>query len=173
MSPSIRKAVPADARALAELAELTFRDTFAAANTSQDMDLHCRTHYGEAIQAQEISTVDRLTLVCDHEGQLIGFAQLAWGAAPDGVGGQRPGEIHRLYVDRPWHGKGVAQALIGACLQAMDAHGSDVVWLGVWEHNPRAIAFYRKWGFAEAGEHVFTVGTDPQRDLIMARPVAG
>jgi len=43
------------------------------------------------------------------------------------------------------------------------------VWLGVWEHNPRAIAFYRKWGFEAVGEHVFVVGTDPQRDLVMTR----
>ena len=45
--------------------------------------------------------------------------------------------------------------------------------LGLWEHNPRAIAFYRKAGFAEVGEHAFPLGDDPQRDIVMARPVAG
>jgi hypothetical protein len=29
--------------------------------------------------------------------------------------------------------------------------GRDVVWLDIWERNPRAIIFYRKWGFVEAG----------------------
>jgi ribosomal protein S18 acetylase RimI-like enzyme len=47
-----------------------------------------------------------------------------------------------------------------------------VAWLGVWEHNPRAIAFYRKSGFVEVGDHVFPVGRDPQRDVVMARAVA-
>lgn len=85
------------------------------------------------------------------------------------MSGSTPGEIHRLYVDRDWHGKGLAPALMDACLQALKVHGSDVVWLGVWEHNPRAIAFYRKFGFAEVGDHVFPVGNDPQRDIIMMR----
>jgi ribosomal protein S18 acetylase RimI-like enzyme len=47
--------------------------------------------------------------------------------------------------------------------------GSDAVWLGVWEHNPRAISFYRKFGFVEAGEQTFHPGRDPQRDIVMVR----
>jgi ribosomal protein S18 acetylase RimI-like enzyme len=54
----------------------------------------------------------------------------------------------------------------------MERRGSDVVWLGVWERNPRAIAFYRKFEFREAGEHVFPVGNDPQRDIVLVRPLA-
>jgi GNAT superfamily N-acetyltransferase len=42
-------------------------------------------------------------------------------------------------------------------------------WLGVWERNPRANAFYRKVGFTDVGSHVFMVGTDPQTDRIMVR----
>ena len=47
--------------------------------------------------------------------------------------------------------------------------GANVVWLGVWEHNPRAIRFYEKHGFTTAGEQPF--GKDPQRDLVMVRPL--
>jgi len=39
----------------------------------------------------------------------------------------------------------------------------------VWEQNPRAIVFYRKWGFTQVGEHCFAVGDDPQRDVILER----
>jgi ribosomal protein S18 acetylase RimI-like enzyme len=66
---------------------------------------------------------------------------------------------------------GVARKLMLACLDEMRARRSDVVWLGVWEHNPRAIAFYRKFGFAEVGEHIFPLGRDPQRDVLMSRSV--
>ncbi|MGN2251497.1 GNAT family N-acetyltransferase [Frateuria sp. GZRe14] len=168
----IRTARPDDARQLADLAEATFRDTFGAANTAQDMDLHCRASYGEAIQAAEIARPDMLTLLGEEDGRLTGFAQLRWADAPACVAGAAAGEIQRLYVAREWHGKGVAQALMHACLEAMRARGSEVVWLGVWERNPRAIAFYRKFGFAHVGEHVFAVGSDPQRDIVMARPVS-
>lgn len=169
--PILRKAERADAARLSKLAEQTFRDTFGAANTSEDMALHCRLHYGEAIQAGEIARPDMVTLLSEEEGQWLGFAQLRWGDAPGCVVAAAPGEIQRLYVDRDWQGKGVAQALMRACLGEMQARGSDVVWLGVWEHNPRAIAFYRKFGFVEVGDHVFPVGSDPQRDIVMTRPV--
>jgi RimJ/RimL family protein N-acetyltransferase len=59
---------------------------------------------------------------------------------------------------------------MATCLAEITARGADVAWLGVWERNPRAIAFYRKWGFAEVGAHTFVVGDDPQRDLVLCRP---
>ena len=42
-----------------------------------------------------------------------------------------------------------------------------MLWLGVWERNPRAQAFYRKSGFADVGSQVFLVGTDAQTDRVM------
>lgn len=170
--PVLRKAIPSDARQLSLLAERTFRETFGAANTIQDMELHCRASYGDAIQAGEIAAADMLTLLSEDDGRLVGFAQLRWGRAPECVAAKAPGEIQRMYVDRDWHGKGVAQGLMQACLGEMQARSTDVVWLGVWERNPRAIAFYRKFGFAAVGDHVFLLGADPQRDIVMARPMA-
>jgi ribosomal protein S18 acetylase RimI-like enzyme len=51
------------------------------------------------------------------------------------------------------------------------AAGAATLWLGVWERNPRALAFYRKWGFDVVGEHTFNLGDDPQRDFMMRRDV--
>ncbi len=53
------------------------------------------------------------------------------------------------------------------CIQEALQRGCDSVWLGVWEKNSRAISFYKKMGFQEVGEHTFTLGYDPQRDIIM------
>jgi hypothetical protein len=85
-----------------------------------------------------------VTFVCEEGGTLIAFAQLRWTAAPSCVTAIDPGEIQRLYVARSWHGKGMAQALMAACLKEMERRASDVGWLGVWERNPQAIAFYKK-----------------------------
>lgn len=171
--PIIRKARYSDAKQLSQLAETTFRATFSAMNTAEDLDLHCQSSYSEAIQASEISDPSQMTLLSEDAGRLIGFAQLRWGNAPACVSGKYPGEIQRLYVVNDWHGKGVAQALMNACIEAIKQHGSDVIWLGVWERNPRAISFYQKCGFVEVGDHIFPVGNDPQRDLILVRSVAG
>ena len=94
-----------------------------------------------------------------------------WGSATDQLGAAKPVEIHRLYVDRRWHGSGVAQRLMAAALGVAERGGADHVWLGVWERNPRAIAFYKKCGFTEAGQQVFLLGRDVQRDLVMSAPV--
>ena len=170
---AIRQATRADALPLARLAERTFRETFASGNTAENMELHCRTSYQESIQASEIADPIMVTLVVAHEQELIGFAQLRWAPAPACVAGRTPGEILRIYLLREWHGKGIAQPLMAACLAELKARGSDVVWLGVWERNPRAIAFYTRIGFVERGEHVFPVGDDPQRDIIMVRSLGG
>jgi ribosomal protein S18 acetylase RimI-like enzyme len=169
--PAIRRAHRHDARQLAAIAEETFRDAFASVNTPEDMALHCRASYSEAIQAREIADPLMVTLLCEQREMLVGFAQLRWGKAPGCVVADAPGEIQRLYVARDFHGKGVAHDLMIACMDEMAIHRSDVVWLGVWERNPRAIAFYRKFGFLEVGTHVFPLGNDPQRDIVMARPV--
>jgi diamine N-acetyltransferase len=168
---AIRVAVRADALPLSRLAEATFRETFSAENAPEDMELHCRRSYGEPVQAGEIADPMRHTLLAERDGHLVGFAQLRWGSAPACVGGQAPGEIQRIYVARDWQGKGIAQELMAACLEALRARGSDVAWLGVWERNPRAMAFYRRIGFVERGAHVFPLGNDPQRDILMARPL--
>ena len=81
----------------------------------------------------------------------------------------RPAEIQRIYVDAPWHGRGIAQALMAAMLEHARIAGADRVWLGVWEHNPRARRFYEKSGFALAGDHAFVLGHEVQRDLVMSR----
>jgi ribosomal protein S18 acetylase RimI-like enzyme len=58
---------------------------------------------------------------------------------------------------------------MGACIDEAKHAGHDSVWLGVWERNVRAQAFYRKWNFRTVGEHMFRLGADLQRDLIMER----
>lgn len=135
------------------------------------MELHCRLSYSEAAQVREIASADMETLLAVEGHYMVGYAQLRWAGAPECVPARAPGEIRRLYVVQEWHGRGVAQALMRACLAAAEARGTDAVWLGVWERNPRAIAFYRKFGFSAMGEHVFTLGRDFQRDIVMVRTV--
>lgn len=168
---TIRNAVPGDARALAEVAEATFRAAFGAQNSAEYMELHCQSNYGETLQAAEIASPEMLTLVCEENGRLVGFAQLRWAEAPACVVAQHPGEINRFYVVLDWHGKGLAQRLMTASIDALQGRGCDVVWLGVWELNPRAITFYQKCGFTVVGSHTFSLGGDLQEDLVMVRLV--
>ncbi len=168
---NIRLAVVSDAQELAELAESTFRDTFSEQNTAENMDLHCQSSYRKDIQEREISNPDYVTLVAESECQLVAYAQLRWEKPPSCVTQNASGEVQRLYVRKDFHGKGLAQKLMSECLERLAARGAETAWLGVWESNPRAIAFYKKFEFQEVGEHIFPVGDDPQRDIILARKI--
>jgi GNAT superfamily N-acetyltransferase len=133
------------------------------------MAQHLASSYGPALQRAEIADPAMRTLLAEHEGAPVGFAQLRRSVPPACVTSPEPVEILRFYVDRPWHGRGVAQRLMEAALAEASALGAASVWLGVWEHNPRAAAFYRKYGFVEVGAQEFVVGQDRQRDLVMLR----
>ena len=168
----IRSATEQDAAALSALAERTFRDAFAADNTAADMDTYCASAFGVDIQSRELLDPATLTLVVEDDGSLVGYAQLVLRPAPLSVHAGHPIELKRFYVDKAFHGSSMAPALMRATEESARARGADVVWLGVWERNPRAIRFYQKSGFQEVGEQIFAVGTDPQRDLVMSRVIA-
>ena len=170
----IRLAVPTDAAALSALAERTFRDTFAVDNTPADLAAHIAASYSPAHQARELRDPAYATFVAvGPNGELMAYAQLRDGAAPASVAGPAPVELLRFYVDAAYHGQGLAQQLMTTVLEAAVRRGAATLWLGVWEHNPRAQAFYRKLGFVDVGAHTFIVGSDPQTDRLMARPLVG
>jgi ribosomal protein S18 acetylase RimI-like enzyme len=66
-------------------------------------------------------------------------------------------------------GKGVGKILMQSCLDVAKEKSKEVVWLGVWEKNQRAIDFYTKWGFEKFGETSFLLGTDVQCDWLMLK----
>jgi ribosomal protein S18 acetylase RimI-like enzyme len=169
----IRRAQPADAARLAEFAARTFFETFAADNTAEDMALHLARTYGGPQQTGEIANPAMVTILAEFRGGLAGYAQLREGPVPESVQGASPIELLRFYVDRPWHGQGIARRLMRAVDEEAIRHGASTLWLAVWERNERAKAFYAKCGFVDVGSKVFLLGNDQQRDRVMARPVAG
>jgi diamine N-acetyltransferase len=192
----IRRGATGDAASLAALAERTFRDTFAADNAAADMDAYCETAFGADIQGRHLADREIDTLVVEDNGALIGYAQLRPAAPPivfdpeilrpflpisprsprTSPGPPRTSprvppiaiELWRFYVDRPHHGRGVAAALMDGSVDAARVRGARTMWLGVWERNPRAQAFYGKVGFVDVGAQQFVLGTDVQTDRIMA-----
>jgi ribosomal protein S18 acetylase RimI-like enzyme len=167
---SVRQARPIDAGALASFAARTFRETFEADNSPEDMALYLAANYGPERQGAEIRDPGIVTLLEDGR-RLAGYAQLYEGLAPDCVTGGAPIEIRRFYVDRNWQGRGVAQTLMMASIESAMERGARTIWLAVWERNLRAQAFYRKCGFEDCGAKEFLLGRDRQTDRVMARPL--
>jgi ribosomal protein S18 acetylase RimI-like enzyme len=102
----------------------------------------------------------------------MGYAKLRAGLPDPSVSGPNAIELQRIYVDRSATNRGIGAHLMQACLHSAQSAGFHTVWLGVWERNPRAIAFYERWGFEPVGDHVFRLGSEDQRDVVMQRPVS-
>lgn len=164
---NIRRGVLEDAAVLADLARTTFYDAFAATNDPTDMALHLERAYGVAQQGAELRDPAITTLLVERDGRAIAYAQIREHHVPECVTGPAPLELWRFYVDRLWHGQGIAPALMDRVQAEARRRGARTLWLGVWEHNARARAFYAKCGFIDAGEHIFLFGTDPQTDRVM------
>ena len=106
-------------------------------------------------------------LIAEIDGKAAGYAKLTVGSIEPGITAERPIELSRLYSDQEYIGKGVGQCLMDACFERARDDGRDVMWLGVWEFNPRAQRFYEKNGFQKVGRHTFQLGSDAQTDLLM------
>jgi ribosomal protein S18 acetylase RimI-like enzyme len=171
MRLTIRHGDPADASALASFAARTFRDTYEASNTPDDMRGYLAGAFGPEQQARELSDPAMITVIAERDDGIVGYAQVRRHGAPPCVSHEMPAEIYRFYVDAPAHGTGVAQRLMEAALDAARQLGARHAWLGVWERNGRGIAFYRKSGFREVGTQYFQLGADRQRDLVLERPL--
>jgi GNAT superfamily N-acetyltransferase len=170
-SPIIRLAVSADAHLLAEIGARTFSETFAADNTPEDMAAYVSASFNSAQLEAELGDSRSTFLIAEIEGVAVGYARLHAGDVSKGVEGERPIELVRLYVSAEWLGRGIGEALMRACISEARQQGYRTLWLGVWERNSRARAFYRKWAFHEVGKHIFQLGEDRQTDVLMERSV--
>jgi GNAT superfamily N-acetyltransferase len=170
--PVIRRSVLEDAAMLAELGARTFVETFAADNRPEDMAAYLAAAFGQEQQLDELADPHSTFLIAEIDGVATGYAKLHPGRTPENVMGERPIELVRLYVSQVWLGRGVGAALMRECLDEAKRAEYQTLWLGVWERNERARAFYRKWNFREVGKHIFQLGDDPQIDILMERPVS-
>jgi ribosomal protein S18 acetylase RimI-like enzyme len=169
---SVRPAGAADAPLLARLGPRLFEQTFGAANDPADMAAYLPTAFSIERVTEVLGDPQLATWIAeDAERASIGYAVLRRASTADGVIAARPAEVQRIYADQAWHGRGIGDALMRACVDRARAWHCDVLWLGVWEENPRAIAFYEKKGFRKVGRQTFLLGQDLQHDYVMALPL--
>lgn len=167
MSMHIRHGTTDDAQMLSELGAKTFSDAFAEGNTRENMAAYLKKSFSPEIQFAELAAPGNIFLIAENDSKPVGYAQLVMDSAHEAIEGTKPLEIRRIYASPGHIGKGVGSELMKASIAEATQRGCDAIWLGVWEENPRAIEFYRKWGFKDAGTQVFMLGEDPQRDYIM------
>ena len=160
-----RDATADDAEALAAFACASFIDTFGHLYPPQDLaDFLAASHTLALYEAYARDPRLHLRLAT-REGAIVGYSKT--GDVELHVDdAARCRELHRLYVDASVKGEGVAKTLMDELLAWCRAQDAAALYLGVWENNHRAQAFYKRYGFEHIGEHDFMVGQTRDRDFI-------
>jgi diamine N-acetyltransferase len=173
MDLNIRKAKIEEAESLAEMAWNSFYDTFHdhPKNAPEDLKSYMDQAFTAEAFAAEIADPEVGYFVAEIENEIAGYVKLKQNSDEEGISGENPIELCRLYAAHKFIGQGVGKALMLHSLEFAKEHGHDTIWLGVWEYNYNAQKFYTKFGFEKCGEHVFQLGSDPQIDWLMERPL--
>lgn len=165
----IRKAIETDVELVANLSRQTFYDTFHEQNTASDMAKYIDENFNDKTIALEIADPEVTILIVEDEQEPIGYAKLSIKNTPYIIVTDKCVEICRLYCKKDVIGKGIGKYLMDESIKFAIEINMKCVWLGVWEHNIRAINFYHKFGFTKFNEHVFMLGTDRQIDWLMRK----
>lgn len=152
---------------LQQVARQTFRETFAEVNTPENMCKYLDERFSTAQLGAELQNPQSEFYVATMGERVIGYLKLNYGAAQTELQEEGALEIERIYVIGEFHGKQVGQLLYDRAIGIAREKGASYVWLGVWENNKRAIAFYRKNGFVAFDTHTFILGDERQTDLLM------
>ena len=171
--PRVRVLDASDAAAYSAFAERLFRETYADGYDPADINSYVASAFSPERQAAEINERGgRVLVVEDDRSGLLAFAHVRQPPTPPELAGRLGVEIVRFYVDRPWHGHGIARVLMSACVAEARSRGADALWLLVYQHNARAVAFYEKSGFHKAGTRPFRLGSRVDQDWLMVRVIA-
>lgn len=172
MTITIRACGPGDAQALALVGQATFLETYAGTLPAADILEHCRTEHGEALYADWLARpgYHLWAAQMDEGGAVIGYAALTPPDLPLPTG-EKDVELKRIYLLNRFHGTGIGANLMTTAMEAAAQAGFTRMLLGVFGGNSRALAFYARQGYAEAGVRKFRVGANEYDDLVLARPL--
>jgi ribosomal protein S18 acetylase RimI-like enzyme len=160
-----------DAAAIAAISRKTFYDTFAAHNTPENMERFLNEQFTTPALIAEVGAEGNIFLAAFAGDEMVGYARLRDADNPPGLGDAPAIELARIYALQNTIGMGVGKVLMQKCVELAREKGRGILWLGVWEHNRRAIDFYSKWGFEKFSSHDFVLGDDVQTDWLMKKVV--
>jgi GNAT superfamily N-acetyltransferase len=167
--PLIRRAVPADAEALAAIGASTFSETFAHLYPPEDLRVFLASAYGVARAKRDLADPAYAAWLVEADGRAVGHALAGPCRLPHPEVTPTCGELHRLYVLRAHQGGGTGSRLLAETLAWLEKDGPRTLWLGVWSQNYGAQRLYERHGFSKVGEYEFEVGATRDHEFIFRR----
>lgn len=154
---------------LREISYETFNDTFKDHNTPENMKAYMDKAYHPAQLKKELLNPSSQFFFLYFHGDLAGYLKVNIDDAQTEEMGEDTLEIERIYIKKAFHRNGLGKYLFNKALEIAESLHKNKIWLGVWEKNENAIAFYKRLGFVKTGVHSFFMGGDEQVDLIMTK----
>lgn len=172
MTVKLRTCTYKDLEALREISMETFLETFGSQNSPESMQAYLEKAFNRAQLEKELSNPSSEFYLLDSDGEPAGYLKVNTGDAQTEGMGRDSLEVERIYIRRRFHKRGLGTYLILQAVRIAEERNKERIWLGVWEKNEGAIAFYTKMGFVQTGAHSFFMGDEEQTDYIMTKTLS-
>ena len=167
----IKKVAEDDLSILKEISIKTFTETFAKDNTPEDTQKYIETNFTDEKILSEIKNEGSYFFIAFLDEKPVAYLKLNVGKAQTEEQGDDSMEIQRIYVLSEFKGKRIGSKLMEKAEDEAKKMKVKRIWLGVWEHNDAALAFYDKKGYKRFSEHIFMFGNDPQTDYLLEKKI--
>ena len=169
MTTMIKKCTQRELHELQDISITTFTETFQEQNSPEHLHTYLKTAYDLKQLEREIANPSSHFFFVYLNEEAAGYLKINTDDAQTETMGNDSLEVERIYVKKAFQKHGLGKLMMNKAFEIARAQQKKKIWLGVWEANENAIAFYQKKGFVQKGSHSFFMGDDEQVDLIMVR----
>ncbi|MCG3419823.1 GNAT family N-acetyltransferase [Oceanobacillus jordanicus] len=169
MTVKLTKCNLEDLKILQEISIETFKNTFEAQNSPENMKAYQEKAFNSQQLEMELANIYSEFFFVYYNNEVVGYLKINTNDAQSEVMGDTSLEIERIYIKNKYQKHGLGKYLINKSIEIAIERSKKEIWLGVWEKNENAIAFYKKMGFVQTGSHSFYMGDEEQTDIIMVK----
>jgi diamine N-acetyltransferase len=169
MTRQIKKCTLEDLRTLQDISVETFNDTFKHQNSPENMKAYLAKAFNLPQLEKELSNDSSQFFFVYFSEEVAGYLKVNTDGAQSEEMGEESLEIERIYIRGKFQKHGLGKYLLNQAMEVAVEQNKKKLWLGVWEKNENAIAFYQKMGFVQTGAHSFYMGDEEQIDFIMMK----
>jgi len=171
MTISIKKCTLKDLHSLQKISYETFNETFKDQNSPENMNAYLKKAFNLEQVEKELSNRSSQFFFVFYNQELAGYLKVNTNEAQSEKMGDQSLEVERIYIKNTYQKQGLGKYLLNKAIEIAQEQNKENIWLGVWEKNENAIAFYKKMGFVQIGAHSFYMGDEEQTDFIMSKPL--
>jgi diamine N-acetyltransferase len=166
---NIKKCTLEDLQVLQEISSETFHDTFKDQNSLENMKAYLERAFNLKQLEKELTHISSEFFFVYFNNEVAGYIKINANDAQSEEMGDESLEIERIYIKYNFQKHGLGKYLLNKAIEIAMERNKKKIWLGVWEKNENAIAFYHKMGFIQTGVHSFYMGDEEQFDFIMTK----